>query len=611
MGASTSVPLEDYAMVGDTETVALVSRTGSIDWLCLPRFDAPACFAALLGDGSHGRWELAPAGTVRPVSRRYRPGTLVLETVLADDHGGQVRIIDAMPPRGLERGHNPDIVRVVEGVTGRVAMRMRLAVRFDYGSVVPWVSRTADGTLKAVAGPEALILTTPVETRGEELTTVAEFEVGPGDRVPFVLTWHPSHEPAPAPVDPETAVANTTRWWEQWSSRNTYRGEWNQAVERSLITLKALTYAPTGGIVAAPTTSIPEHVGGTRNWDYRYVWLRDATFTLQALLMAGYRDEALAWRDWLLRAVAGDPSSLQIMYGIAGERRLTELELPWLPGYAGSSPVRIGNGAFDQMQLDVYGEVMDALGYARRAGLESTAAMWSLQRAFLGHLEEHWDALDHGIWEMRGPTNAFTHSRVMAWVAFDRALRTVEDTGFDGPVGRWRAIRDEIHREVLAEGYDADRNTFTQAYGSPELDASLLLIPQVGFLPGDDPRVRGTIRAIEAELGLGDGLLLRYRTDGSSDGLPPGEGAFLLCSYWLVDALALSGRRDDARRVFERLLTVRNDVGLLAEEYDPTRGRMLGNFPQAFSHLGLVDSAFNLGRAPGPATERRSGAEET
>ncbi len=595
--------IEDYGLVGDTHTAALIGRDGSVDWLCFPRFDSGACFAALLGDERHGRWLLAPAGRVGRISRRYRPGTLVLETDFETEEGS-VRIVDCMPPRQK----HPNLVRIVEGLAGRVSMRLELVVRFEYGSVVPWVSHRGD-LLSAVAGPDALALRSPIELRGEDLTTVAEFEVGPGDRVPFVLTWHSSHEPAPAAVDPEAAVADTTRWWERWSARSTYRGEWGQAVERSLVTLKALTYAPTGGIVAAPTTSIPEHIGGTRNWDYRFVWLRDATFTLQALLLAGYRDEALAWRDWLLRAVAGDPSSLQIMYGIAGERRLTELELPWLPGYAGSSPVRIGNGAFDQRQLDVYGEVMDALRYGRRAGLESSAALWSLQRAFLAHLEEHWDALDHGIWEMRGPKRAFTHSRVMAWVAFDRAVRTVEEAGVDGPVDRWRRLRDQVHREVLAEGYDADRNTFTQAYGSRELDASLLLMPQVGFLPGDDPRVRGTIQAIEAELGLGDGLLLRYRTHISPDGLPPGEGAFLLCSYWLVDALALSGRRDDARRIFERLLTVRNDVGLLAEEYDPTSGRMLGNFPQAFTHLGLVDSAFNLGSTPGPADERCGRAE--
>jgi GH15 family glucan-1,4-alpha-glucosidase len=599
-----NAPLEDYAIIGDMETVALVSRSASIDWLCLPRFDSGACFAALLGDRSHGHWEVAPADTPRAVRRRYRPGTLVLETEF-DCDGGTVRIIDSMPPRGLERGHNPDVVRVVEGVRGRVAMRMRLTIRFDYGWVVPWVTATDSGALRAVAGPDALHLATPVELRGEDRSTVAEFAVGEGQQVPFVLTWHPSYEPAPEPVDGVASTQSTTRWWREWSSRSTFSGEWKEAVDRSLITLKALTYGPSGGIVAAPTTSLPEHMGGARNWDYRFVWLRDATFTLQALMLGGYRKEALAWRDWLLHAVAGDPSQLQIMYGIAGERRLTELELPWLPGYGDSSPVRIGNGAYDQMQLDVYGEVMDALHYARRTGMDVDQSIWAIQTAFLEHLEQAWNWLDHGIWEMRGPKRAFTHSRVMAWVAFDRAIKSVENSGLEGPVDGWRRLRDEIHAEVLAKGFDADRNTFTQSYGSHELDASLLLIPQVGFLPPEDGRVRGTVEAVERQLGVGDGLLLRYRTEGSNDGLPHGEGAFLLCSFWLVDALAMIGREQDARRTFARLLEIRNDVGLLAEEYDPGGQRMLGNFPQAFSHLGLVASAFNLGSGTGPADDRR------
>lgn len=603
-----SLPLEDYAIIGDTETVALVSRWGSIDWLCLPRFDAPACFASLLGDATHGAWQLAPAGTPRAISRRYRPGTLVLETLLGDEHGGTVRVIDLMPPRGLERGHNPDVVRVVEGVTGRVTMRMRLTIRFDYGSVVPWVSRRGPQTLQAVAGPDALHLTTPVELRGEDRSTVAEFEVGPGDRVPFVLTWSPSHEAPPAPIDAEVAIEHTEGWWQSWSRQSTYSGEWPEPVERSLITLKALTYAPTGGIVAAPTTSLPEHLGGVRNWDYRYVWLRDASFTLQALMLAGYRQEALAWRDWLLRAVAGDPAKLQIMYGIAGERRLTETELPWLPGYEDSPPVRIGNGAYDQFQLDVYGQVMDAMQYARMMGTPPSAEAWSLQLAFMDHLEDHWHTLDHGIWEMRGPKQAFTHSRVMAWVALDRAISSVERSGLEGPVERWRGLREQLHREVLDEGYDAERNTFTQAYGSPALDASLLLLPLVGFLPPDDPRIHGTVAAIERDLGVGDGLLLRYHTTDSPDGLPPGEGAFLLCSYWLVDALAMIGRREDARRIFDHLLTLRNDVGLLAEEYDPSTRRLLGNYPQAFSHLGLVASAHQLDAGRSSAADRDQGA---
>jgi GH15 family glucan-1,4-alpha-glucosidase len=604
-----SVRLEDYAIIGDTETVALVSRSGSIDWLCLPRFDSGACFAALLGDESNGRWALTPVGSPRAVRRRYRPGTLVLETEF-DCDGGTVRIVDSMPPRGLEGGDNPDVVRVVEGVSGRVAMRMVLTIRFDYGWVVPWVSRRGR-CLHAVAGPDRLVLTTPVALRGEGLSTVAEFEVAEGDQVPFVLTWHPSHQPVLEPVDATKSTANTTAWWRQWSARSTYRGEYQDAVGRSLITLKALTYAPTGGVVAAATTSLPERLGSSRNWDYRFVWLRDATFTLQALMLAGYRQEALAWRDWLLRAVAGDPPRLQIMYGIAGERRLTEFELPWLPGYEGSSPVRIGNGAYDQMQLDVYGEVMDALHYARRTGMEADHASWSLQRALLEHLERTWSQLDHGIWEMRGPKRAFTHSRVMAWVAFDRAIKSVENSGLHGPVDRWRGLRDEIHVEVLAEGFDADRNTFTQSYGSRELDASLLLIPQMGFLPAHDARVRGTVDAVQRELGRGDGLLLRYRTEVSDDGLPHGEGAFLLCSFWLVDALAMIGRRDEARRTFERLLEVRNDVGLLAEEYDAVADRMLGNFPQAFSHLGLVSSAYNLGAGAGPADQRSDDTRTT
>ena len=598
-----SVPLEDYAIIGDTETVALVARSGSIDWLCLPRFDSGACFSALLGDESHGHWQLAPAGTAHAVRRRYRPGTLVLETEY-DSDGGTVRIVDAMPPRGVARGHNPDIVRVVEGVRGRVAMRMRLVVRFDYGWVVPWVSRTDTASLLAVAGPDALVLSTPVELHGEGLSTVAEFEVSAGQQIPFVLTWFPSYDPVPEPVDAIASTDTTTAWWQEWSAGSSTQGQWKEAVDRSLVTLKALTYGPTGGIVAAPTTSLPEHVGGTRNWDYRFVWLRDATFTLQALMLGGHRQEALAWRDWLLYAVAGDPSQLQIMYGIAGERRLTELELGWLPGYIGSSPVRIGNGAYDQMQLDVYGEVMDALHYARRIGMDPDPAVWRIQQAFLEYLDGAWSDLDHGIWEMRGPKRAFTHSRIMAWVAFDRAIKSVEHLGLDGPVDRWRGLRAEIHAEVLANGFDADRNTFTQFYGSRELDASLLLIPQVGFLPPSDGRVRGTVEAIERELGLGDGLLLRYRTESAVDGLPHGEGAFLLCSFWLVDALAMIGRRDDARRIFERLLGIRNDVGLLAEEYDPVAKRMLGNFPQAFSHLGLVASAYNLSTGAGPSDER-------
>ena len=602
-----STPLEDYAIIGDIETVALVSRSGSIDWLCLPRFDSGACFAALLGDERHGRWQLAPATEPRAVRRRYRPGTLVLETEF-DCDGGTVRLVDSMPPRGVQRGHNPDVVRVVEGVRGRVAMQMQLTIRFDYGWVVPWVTRNDSGSYRAVAGPDALLLTTPVPVHGEDLSTVAEFEVGEGDQIPFVLVWHPSYEAVPEPVDGIASTASTTSWWEDWSAKSTYDGGWKDAVDRSLITLKALTYGPTGGIVAAPTTSLPEHMGGVRNWDYRYVWLRDATFTLQTLLLAGYRKEAVAWRDWLLRAVAGDPSRLQIMYGIAGERRLTEMKLPWLPGYGDSAPVRIGNAASNQIQHDVYGELMDALHHARRSGMEPDDTAWRMQGAFLRHLEDIWSEPDHGIWEVRGPKRAFTHSRVMSWVAFDRAIKAVENSGLEGPVDRWRQLRDEIHAEVCSKGFDAERNTFTQSYGDAGLDASLLLIPQVGFLPPDDERVHGTVAAVERELGIGDALLLRYRVSSSDDGLPGDEGAFLLCSFWLVDALAMIGRHEDARRRFERLLELRNDVGLLAEEYDPAAGRLLGNFPQAFSHIGLIDSAFNLSSGAGPSEQRREPA---
>ncbi|MFN2555740.1 MAG: glycoside hydrolase family 15 protein [Nitriliruptorales bacterium] len=598
-----SGPIEDYALVGDTQTAALVSRSGSIDWLCLPRFDSGACFAALLGEASHGRWLLAPAAAPRAVRRRYRPSTLVLETEM-DTDGGTIRLLDLMPPRGDEhnRGGNCDVVRVVEGVRGRVAMRMHLVVRFDYGLVVPWVT-SGQMITRMVAGPDALTLTTPVPTSGENLSTVAEFTISEGQRVPFVLTWHASHQPAPPPIDGLAAVTATTQWWQAWSRRITYQGEWREEVERSLITLKALTYAPTGGIVAAPTTSLPEALGGRRNWDYRYSWLRDATFTLYALVHAGFLEEAIAWRDWLLRAVAGDPSQLQILYGLAGERRLPELEVPWLPGYEDSRPVRVGNDATAQLQLDVYGEVLDALFYARRAGMEPQEQAWELQRVLLDYLESMWDEPDHGIWEVRGPRRPFTHSRVMAWVAFDRAVKTVEQLGLEGPARRWRALRDEIHREVMRKGYDAERNTFTQYYGSRELDASLLLIPQVGFLSPSHARVRGTVEAIERELSEGP-FVRRYRSEDSEDGLPPGEGAFLLCSFWFVDALAMTGRLGRARHLFERLLAVRNDVGLLAEEYDPSSRRQLGNFPQAFSHVGLVNSACNVSDTISPAHDR-------
>jgi GH15 family glucan-1,4-alpha-glucosidase len=600
--------IEDYGVIGDTQTAALVGANGSMDWLCLPRFDSGACFAGLLGGAEHGHWRLAPAGARRATRRCYWRGTLVLESEYETPEG-RVRVLDFMPPRGRA----PDVVRIVEGVAGRVPMRMRLVIRFDYGQIVPWV-RQKDGVLSAVGGPDGVCLRTPVETRGENLSTVAQFEVEAGERVPFVLTWHPSHEPLPPPIDPEHALADTEAYWRDWAARYSGQGEWVDEVRTSLLVLKALTYAPTGGIVAAATTSLPEAIAGVRNWDYRYCWLRDATFTLLALLAAGYDDEAVAWRDWLLRAVAGDPADLQIMYGVAGERRLTEQELGWLPGYERSRPVRIGNAASTQLQLDVYGEVMDALHQGRSAGQEPDPAAWALQRHLLDFLESGWREPDEGLWEVRGGRRHFTHSKVMAWVAFDRAVQTVERLGRRGPVDRWRRIRQEIHDEVTRNGFDAERGAFVQSFGSKRLDASLLLLPIVGFLPPDDPRVVGTVEAIQREL-CHDGFVLRYATEdepagASVDGLPGREGAFLACSFWLCDALTTIGRVDDARQRFERLLAVRNDLGLLAEEYDPVSGRQLGNFPQAFSHVGLVNTALNLTRAAGPADRRREDPAE-
>jgi GH15 family glucan-1,4-alpha-glucosidase len=594
-----AAPIEDYALIGDTHTAALVSREGSIDWLCLPRFDSPACFAALLGDPGNGRWLLAPAGPVREVRRRYQGDTLVLETEYRTDDG-VVRVIDCMPPRQRD----PDVARVVEGIRGRVPMRMELTIRFDYGSIVPWV-RHIDGALHAIAGPDSVWLRTPVPVRGENFSTVADFTVAEGERAPFMLTWHASHRRAPRRLDPVQALSDAEAWWGEWASRIAYQGGWQDAVIRSLLTLKALTYAPTGGIVAAPTTSLPEVLGGVRNWDYRYCWLRDSTFTLSALMLAGLADEARAWREWLLRAVAGEPRSMQILYGLGGERRITEQELGWLPGYQGASPVRIGNAAVDQFQLDVYGEVMDTLHLGRRIGLESDEVAWDLQRALLEFLESKWREPDEGIWEVRGPRRHFTHSKVMAWVALDRAVKAVELAGLHGPVDRWRALRREIHEEVCREGYDAGRDAFVQYYGADQLDASLLLIPLVGFLPADDPRVKGTVAAVQREL-MVDGLVHRYPPDRSTsvDGLPPGEGTFLACSFWLADNLALMGRRDEAVPLFERLLSLRNDVGLLAEEFDPAAGRQLGHFPQAFSHVALVNTAHTVSEGPRPAWTR-------
>jgi GH15 family glucan-1,4-alpha-glucosidase len=593
------VRIEDYALVGDTQTAALVGRNGSIDWLCLPRFDSPACFAALLGDRSNGRWQIVPVDPHR-VEREYLPGTLVLATTF-HTASGSARILDCMPIRGQAA----DIVRVVEGLSGSVAMEMDLVVRFDYGSTVPWVRR-ADGVLSLVAGPDAVELATDVATHGEGLSTKAEFVVRAGERMSSVLTWHPSWEPPPERVDAAAAIEETAAFWRSWSGQCVRHTAHPDLVQRSLITLKALTYAPTGGIVAAPTTSLPEVLGGIRNWDYRFCWLRDATFTLQALLAAGYAEEAVAWRDWLLRAAAGDPAQMQIMYGVAGERRLPELELPWLPGYEGSGPVRIGNGAADQRQLDVYGEVMDALHQARTTGIAANPEAWEVQRAILDWLEDGWRTTDHGLWEVRGEARHFVHSKVMCWVAFDRAITAVERFGLPGRADRWKVLRDEVHAEVCAQGWDAERSTFTQSYGSTELDASLLMIPMVGFLPPDDPRVVGTIEAVQRELTV-DGFVERYPTQEglSVDGLPGREGAFLLCTFWLADALALIGRTQEATELFERLTGLANDVGLLAEEYDPHSRRLLGNFPQAFSHIGLVNTASNLSAGAQPARDRK------
>jgi GH15 family glucan-1,4-alpha-glucosidase len=584
--------IEDYALVSDLQTAALVSREGSVDWLCFPRFDSGACFAALLGTPDHGRWMLAPRDEAWPAGRRYRPDTLVLETEWETD-GGAVRVVDFMPPRGKA----PDLVRMVEGVRGEVEMSSELVIRFDYGSIVPWVRRLPEGDCRiAVAGPDALCFRTPAETRGENMRTISDFTVREGERVPFVLTWYPSNEDPPEPVDADSALEDTVQYWENWAEQCTYRGEWHDAVHQSLVVLKALTYAPTGGIVAAPTTSLPEQLGGVRNWDYRFCWLRDATLTLLAFLNGGYLGEADAWRNWLLRAVAGDPADLQIMYGVAGERRLTEIELPWLPGYERSMPVRVGNAAVQQFQLDVYGEVMDALHQGRAHDLPASKEAWALQRHLLQHLEQAWKEPDEGIWEVRGPRRHFTHSKVMAWVAFDRGVQAAERFGRTGPVDQWRRVRAEIHDEVLRKGFDAELDSFVGFYGAKRLDASLLVIPLVGFLPADDPRMVGTVAAIEREL-VRDGFVQRYRANDetvSIDGLPPGEGVFLPCTFWLVDNLALQGRLDEARELFERLLALRTDLGLLAEEYDPDLRRQLGNFPQAFTHVSLVNSAFNL-----------------
>ena len=590
--------IEDYALIGDLQTAALVARDGSIDWLCWPRFDSDTCFAALLGTPEHGRWLIEAVSAGARIERKYRGQTLILETHIETDEGAAT-VIDFMPPRG----RNSDIVRLVRGERGVVRMRTELVLRFDYGRTVPWVNRLSDGTYRAIAGPDMVVVHTPVPLRGKDLTTIGEFEVEAGATVPFVLTHGSSHLDPPDPIDPSQSLDTTEAFWTEWVARSESEGEWSDAVTRSLITLKALTYAPTGGLVAAPTTSLPECLGGSRNWDYRYCWVRDATLTLLALMNSGYYDEAKAWRDWLLRAAAGAPSQLQIMYGIAGERRLIEFEVPWLPGYENSRPVRIGNAAHSQLQLDIFGEVMDALHQGRRGGLDGREADWAFQVAVLEHLESIWNCPDEGIWEVRGKPRHFTYSKVMAWVALDRGIRAVEDFGLQGPVERWRAVRDAIHDEVCARGFNQKLGSFVQSYDSREMDASLLLLPTTGFLPPDDPRIRGTIEAVERHL-LVDGFVLRYNSDTADDGLPAGEGAFLACSFWLVDAYVLRGRLDDARRMFERLLSLRNDLGLLAEEYDTRGRRLVGNFPQAFSHIALVNTAHNLARATKPAHQR-------
>jgi GH15 family glucan-1,4-alpha-glucosidase len=599
--------IEDYGLIGDTHTVALVGRDGSIDWLCVPRIDSDACFAALLGDAGNGRWLIAPEGETRATRRRYRDDTLILETEF-ETATGAVRLIDFMPIE--EKETVVDVVRLVEGVRGEVAMCTELVFRFDYGSTIPWVQRVPDG-LTAIAGPDALHLHTPVELKGENFRTRGSFTVRAGETVPFRLTFFPSYEPEPKRKKPARLLAETVAFWQRWTGQCRVEGPWRDAVMRSLITLKALTYEPAGGIAAAATTSLPEQIGGSRNWDYRYCWIRDATFTLYAFLLSGLQDEARRWREWLLRVAAGKPSQLQILYGVAGERRVTELELPWLAGYENSRPVRIGNAAHAQLQLDVYGELFDALYCAHKYGIPAEDHAWRIQKALLDYLEGAWQLPDQGIWEMRGPARHFTHSKVMAWVAADRSVKAVEGFGVEGPAARWRQLRDRIHADVCANGFDPARNSFVQYYGGNRLDAALLMIPLVGFLKPDDPRMVGTVAAIQRELAH-DGLVRRYSTEEVVDGLPPGEGTFIACSYWLVDNLALLGRRDEARALFEHLLTLRNDLGLLAEEYDPVERRQLGNFPQAFSHVGLINSAHNLTVADGPAKERaEEGATST
>jgi GH15 family glucan-1,4-alpha-glucosidase len=590
--------IEDYAMIGDLGTAALVGRDGSIDWLCWPRFDSDACFCALLGGPEYGRWQIAPCYDKARITRRYRPNTLILETRF-ETPDGAVTVTDFMPPR-QSASH---LVRILKGERGRVDLHGELIVRFGYGAQVPWVTRVDNHTVRFIAGPDMLVLRSSVRLRGENFKTVGDFSISAGETMAFSLSYAPSHEPPPPPIDVEERLAATEKYWRDWTGKCQIAGRWDEAICRSLITLKALTYAPTGGMAAAPTTSLPECVGGSRNWDYRFCWLRDATLTLLALMNAGYYEEAYVWRDWLLRAAAGAPSQIQIMYGLAGERRLSEWQVPWLPGYEKSRPVRIGNAAHNQRQLDIFGEVMDALHQAREGGLAAKESGWDLEIALMKHLETIWRAPDEGLWEVRSGREHFTHSKAMAWLAFDRAIKSAEHYGLPGPIEEWRKTRAAIHDDVCARGFDAERNTFVRAYGSRDLDASLLLLPAIGFLPPDDPRIRGTIAAIERELVV-DGFVLRYDTRTATDGLPPGEGVFLACSFWLADAYLMAGRRNEAVALFERLLSLRNDVGLLSEQYDPRERRMVGNFPQAFSHLALVNTASNLAHVRKPAEQR-------
>ncbi len=590
--------IEDYALIGDCETAALCRNDGSIDWLCWPRFDSGACFAKLVGKPENGCWKLSPAAAVKAVSRRYRDDTLILETNF-ETREGAVTVVDFMP---LRRKHS-HLVRMVRGTRGRVAMAMELTIRFDYGRSVPWVTRLKDGTMRAIAGPDLVTLRTSAPLKGENLKTVSEFTVRKGETVSFVLSYGESHSPVPLPIDAEAALKETEAKWRKWAKRGTYRGPWKEAVTRSLITLKALSYRPTGGMVAAPTTSLPEKLHGSRNWDYRFCWLRDATFTLLALMHAGYYREAAEWQNWLLRAIAGSAAQVQIMYGVAGERNLDEWEISWLAGFQGAKPVRVGNAASGQIQLDIYGELADALHQAREGKLPRNEPAIDLQITLLEHLEQIWRKPDEGIWEMRGPKRHFTHSKVMAWVAFDRSIKSAMKFRLKAPLRRWRAVRKQIHDEVCRKGFDRKLGSFVQSYGSKNLDASLLMIPLVGFLPPSDSRVRGTIERIEQNL-LCDGLVQRYDSGTTSDGLPPGEGVFLACSFWLADTYVLLGRMREARALFERLLKLRNDLGLMAEQYDPATKQMVGNFPQAFSHVALVNTALNLSRESGPADQR-------